>query len=46
LVDSAELLEFSVETGQDLLIEAQGDYPLATEVTSEFYFTQKLSRSY
>ncbi len=34
-VDSAELLEFSVETGQDLLIKAQGDYPLATAVTSE-----------
>jgi hypothetical protein len=35
LVDSAELLEFSVETGQDVLIKAQGDYPLTTAITSE-----------
>ena len=35
MVDSAELLEFSVEMGHDLLIKAQGEYPLATAVTSE-----------
>ncbi len=34
-VDSAELLEFSVVTGQDSLLDAQGDYPLFAAVTSE-----------
>lgn len=33
--DSAELLEFGVSTGQDSPLDAQGDYPLATAVTSE-----------
>ena len=34
-VDSAELLEFGVTTGQDSPLDAQGDYPLATPATSE-----------
>ena len=33
--DSAELLEFGVSTEQDSPLDAQGDYPLATVVTSE-----------
>jgi len=33
--DSAELLELGVSTGQDSPLDAQGDYPLATAVTSE-----------
>ena len=33
--DSAELLEFGVSTEQDSPLDAQGDYSLATAVTSE-----------
>ncbi len=34
-MDSAELLEFGVTTGQDSPLDAQGGYPLATPVTLE-----------
>ncbi len=33
--DSAELLEFAVDTGQDSVLDAQADYPLLTSATSE-----------
>ena len=33
--DSAELLEFAVNTGKDSLLDAQADYPLLTPVTLE-----------
>jgi hypothetical protein len=34
-VDSTELLEFSIETGQDSPLDVQGDYPVFTSVNSE-----------
>jgi hypothetical protein len=34
-VDLTELLEFSIETGQDSPLDAQGDYPVFTPVNSE-----------
>jgi hypothetical protein len=35
LVDSTELLEFSIETGQDSPLDTQGDYPVLTPVNLE-----------
>jgi hypothetical protein len=34
-VDSTELLEFSVETGQDSPVNAQGDYPVLMPINLE-----------
>jgi hypothetical protein len=39
--DSAELLESSIETGQDSPLDAQGDYPMLTPVNSELLLHAK-----
>ncbi len=40
-VDSTELLEFSVETGQDSSLDTQGDYPVLTPVNLELLLHAK-----
>jgi hypothetical protein len=40
-VDSTKLLEFSVETGQDSPLNAQGDYPVHTPITLELLLHAK-----
>jgi hypothetical protein len=40
-VDSTELLEFSIETGQDSLLDVQGDYPVLAPVNLELLLHAK-----
>jgi hypothetical protein len=41
LVDLTELLEFSIETGQDSPLDAQGDYPVFTPMILELLLHAK-----